>query len=344
MKKIIALAVAAVVAAPAMADLTISASARYQVDNGAYTRATPAAAGYITALDNGAPALTAAETKALAACNKAGDAAAVPYTCIPSDLTSVGTYTPAVAASNADTAVPTNRVQVTVAGSSTAESGLFVSTAATLELSGGAGLARDGDNAITIGNPMANVVLGSFEPAGAFNSGVDAFQNSAVISGTVNPEGMLRDREMENIGLNVTAVEGMTLQLSSNVDNQDNYRLVAGYDFGAVAVTGAMTSIDGSDNQSSITAGTELGGVALNLSYGKVGDAKSTNLNASYMGFSLAVQNDEDQAGNDESEVYGGYVMADAAGLEGLTVTVGAGQSDVQGVDTRYGMRLDYAF
>jgi len=328
MKKIIALAVAAVVAAPAMADLTISASARYQVDNGTHTTASN---GTAAVADTRVP-LTATAGQTLTANQALGNTQVV------------AAGTPATGAANADTAVPTNRVLVTVAGSTTAESGLFVSTAATLQMTGAAGVSRDGDNAITIGNPMANVVLGAFEPAGAFNSGADAFQNSAVISGDNTPEGANRTREMTNVGLNITAVEGMTLQLSTDMDSQDDYRLVAGYDFGAASVTAAMTAIDAGDNQSSITASTELGGVALNLSYGKLGDAKSTNINASYMGFSLAVQNDEAADGTDESEVYGAYALANAGGLEGLTVTVGAGQSDVNNVDTRYGVRLDYAF
>jgi hypothetical protein len=300
-----------------MADLTISASARYQVDNGTYTAANTGVAA-------------AAAATAAAAVDPAGPNTT--YTANPQ------------AASNADTGVAYNRVLVTVAGSSTAESGLFISTAATLQMAGAAGVSRDGDNAITIGNPMANVVLGAFEPAGAFNSGADAFQNSAVNNGATTPEGANRAREMTNFGLNITAVEGMTFQVSTDVDSQDDYRLVAGYDFGAASVTAAMTARDGADNQSSVTASTELGGVALNLSYGKLGDAKSTNVNASYMGFSLAVQNDESATGVDESEVYGAYALANAGGLEGLTVTVGAGQSDFTGVDTRYGVRLDYAF
>ena len=303
MKKIIALAVASVVAAPAMADLTISASARYQIDNGTYTAAAPAVASDLT-------------------------------------TTPITLGTAAVAESNSDTAASTNRVLVTVAGSTTAESGMFVSATSTLQMTGAAGVSRDNDNAITVGNAAANVVLGAFEPAGAFNSGADQFQNGAAVAST---EGGLRARDMQNIGLNLTAVEGLTAQLSTDVDTTDDYRMVLGYDFGMVAATLGYESVDGGDNLTSLTVGTTLGGVAVNASVSDQGDASSTNLNASYMGFGLAVQKDDDGA-NDEQEVYGSYAVADAGGVEGFTVTVGFGDSDADGVDTRYGVRLDYAF
>ena len=277
MKKIIALAVATAISAPAMADLTIGASARYD----------------------------------------------------------------ARSTNGADFGVGTNRVLVSFAGSSTAESGMFVSTAATLQLIGGETNTADtdGDNAITIGNAAANVVLGAFEPAGAFSSGADAFELSAV----AGYEGGLRAREHNNIGLNVTAVEGLTLQISTDIDSADDIRAVVGYDFGAAAVTAAYESVDAGDNGFTVTAGTTLGGVALNASYGKQGDVNSTNINASYMGFGIAVQND-DNAGAEEQEVYGTYAVSNVAGLEGLTATVGYGSTDVAGNDNTYGVRLDYAF
>jgi hypothetical protein len=275
MKKIIALAVATAISAPAMADLTIGGSARYQMDNGS------------------------------------------------GDMTG-GT---------------TNRVLVSVSGSSTAESGMFVSAAATLQLAN-ANATVDGDNAITIGNDAANVVLGYFEPAGAFSSGADQFQ----VGGNAGFEGALRARETDNIGLNITAVEGLTFQLSTNVSAQDDIRTVVGYNFGAGSVTAGFTSSDTQANEGySVTASTTVGGVALAASYGENDEnAKSMNVNASYMGFGIAFQNDEDNTGAEQDEVYGSYAIANAAGLEGLTVTVGAGSAD--GADDKYGVRLDYAF
>lgn len=285
MKKIIALAVAAAVAAPAMADLTIGASARYQMDTGT-----------------------------------AGELAA-----------------------------STNRVLLSASGSSTAESGLYVSAGATWQIKDGATNSVDGDNAITIGNEAANVVFGSFEPAGAFSSGADAFQNSVASNGGY--EGGLRARSMQNLGLNVTAVEGLTLQISTDVDTQDDVRLVVGTTLGGVSVSAGLASSDNADEDGySITAGTTLGGVALNASYGENEEEDSSmNINASYMGFSLAYQKDEvvvatgTEAVGEEAELYGAYAIANAGGVEGFNVTVGFGTTDT-GADDKYGVRFDYAF
>jgi hypothetical protein len=328
MKKIIALAVAAVVAAPAMADLTISGSARYQVASGTYTPAVAAPT---------AAAVAAANAAATDICDAGG---------IVEGPCGVPAYVAGnpVPASTAGFGAETNRVLMTIAGSSTAESGMFVSASATIQMVGAAAdTGRDGDTAVTIGNSAANVVLGAFEPAGAFNSGSDAFQNSALADVEGGEGSLSRDRSMQNIGLNVTAVEGLTFQVSTDVDTQDVVRVVAGYDFGAATVTVGHDSDKNGDDLTSITAGTTLGGAAVNVSYGKQGDASSLNVNGSYMGFSLAVQRDDTGAA-DEQEVYGSYALANPAGLEGLTVTVGAGGSDFNGVDTRYGVRLDYAF
>ena len=279
MKKILAIAVATAISAPAMADMTISAGARYQMDN---------ASGDMTAT--------------------------------------------------------ANRVNVTIAGTTTADSGMFVSGTTTLQLTGAQSNGQDGDNSLTVGNEMANVVLGSFEPAGAFNSGADQFQMS-VNNGY---EGGLRARNMDNIGLNITEVEGVSIQVSTDVANQDDVRLVVGAAMGGVnATVGLASSDDDAADGLGFTVGTTVGGVALNASYASnEADASSMNINASIAGFTLAVQNDEEASGAEESEVYGAYQMANAGGVEGFTVTVGAGKTDldVAGEDTRFGARLEYSF
>jgi hypothetical protein len=288
MKKILAIAIATAISAPAMADLTVGGSARYQADTG----------------------------------------------------------------TNGEMSATTNRVNVTIAGSATAESGAFVKATSTLNMaaadSGLSAPAQDGDNSVTIGNADFNVVLGAFEPAGAFNSGVDAFQRGADNAGY---EGGLRARSSNNIGLNVTSIEGVSLQISTDVDNQDDVRVVAGTTFGGVAVTAGLASSD--DNSAAgfgLTAGTTVGDVALNVSYAKAdNDDSSFNVNATYAGFTLAMQNDNDESATDktEQEVYGAYVISDAAGLAGLNVTIGAGTSDsvtTTEEDTKYGVRVEYSF
>ena len=281
MKKILAIAVATAISAPAMADMTISGNARYQADSG----------------------------------------------------------------TNGEMAASANRMNITVAGSAQSESGNFVAVTSTLNVSAQAVVAQDGDNSFTVGNAAANVVLGNFEPAGAFNSGADAFQNST----NAGYEGGLRDRETNNIGLNVTAIEGVTLQVSTNVDNQDDVRIVAGTTMAGVSVTAGIASSDTAAAAGfGLTVGTTVSDVALNASYAKSdADASSFNLNASYAGLTLAMQNDDNGAGLEEQEIYGAYAMADAGGIAGLTVQLGAGTTDSEAAaaeDTRYGVRLEYSF
>ena len=277
MKKIIALAVAAVVAAPAMADLTIGADARYQLDN---------------------------------------------------------------------TGASANRVNVVIAGSTTAESGMFVSAKSVLNLTGTAAAAQDGDNNIVVGNAAANIAFGATESAGVYSKGTDAFRVRAA-----EETGLLQERVQarasSNIILNVTAVEGLTAQLSGNVED-DSFRTVLGYDMGVAAV---KVGIDRAGNDTTavdayqLMASTTVADIALAASYANMDfaaeDVTYVNLGASAMGFSLNWERAEgDSEANDG--IYGAYTISNTAGLEGLTTTIGAGSAD--NADSKYGVRLGYAF
>ena len=283
MKKIIALAVAAVVAAPAMADLTIGASARYQVDNGA---------------------------------NTAAD----------------------------ETSATTNRVLVGFTGNTTADSGLFVTAKATLQIAATDATnaaTTDGDNNITIGNEMANVALGYTETAGVYGLGVDAFR---VAPGTVQER--VLGRHSDTVVLNVTAVEGLTAQLAGYLTNSST-RLVLGYDMGSFAVAAGFDNGDdtiGAMDAMQLKATTTVSDVALSASYAQHDNATDddfVNVGAAFMGFSINYEK-ADVANVSSDGVYGAYKVADTAGLTGLTTTIGAGSAD--GQDTKYGVRLDYAF
>ena len=274
MKKIIALAVATAISAPAMADLTIGASSRYQLDNG-----------------------------------------------------------------GADTAATTNRTLVSVSGSSTAESGVFVSAGATLQLFGTNGSAGvDGNNNIVIGNEAANVAFGATEAAGVYSKGTDAFR--------VAPAGTLQERvEARNsnaIVLNVTAIEGVTAQLSGNTTNS-NMRLVLGADLGGVALSAGIDSGEVAANDAyQLKASASVADVAVTVSYADM-DASNTNfvnVGAAYMGFSLNFEQ-SDVAGTTSNATYGAYSIANAAGVDGFNVTVGAGSADS---GDKMGVRFDYAF
>jgi len=290
MKKIIALAVATAISAPAMADLTIGGSARYQVDNSA----------------------------------------------------------------GGDVDTSTNRVLMSISGSSTAESGLFVSAGATLQVFGaraeadatdtdldGDLVGRDGDLAITIGNAAANIVLGDAESAGVYTDGsADTFRSAPdAVSGRAV------GRTNNNVLVNITAVEGLTAQLSTELNNSNN-RVVLGYDFGAAAAKVGFDSRDGGDSGYQIDVSSSIAGVAVGVSHATLDNAtddNSTAFRASYMGFAVALETHE-QNNVDVDNWMANYAVANAGGVEGFTVTVGAGDSDVAGSDVNYGVRFDYAF
>ena len=179
---------------------------------------------------------------------------------------------------------------------------------------------------------MANVALGHTETAGVYSKGADQFR-----VGT-SPQERVQGREDGLVVLNVTAVEGLTAQLSGNVDNSAT-RIVLGYNFGGFGLSAGIDNADAGVGEDAvqIKATASLGDIAIALSHADQDSGDWTNLNASYMGLGVAV---EDQ--NGEQAVYGSYGIANAGGLEGLTVTVGAGSAD--SADSKYGVRLDYAF
>ena len=285
MKKIIALAVATAISAPAMADLTIGGSARYQVDNGAGT----------------------------------------------------------------DTTTDTNRILLSVSGSSTAESGLFVSAGGTFELTGAGATGQDGDMAFTIGNDMANVVIGDAESAGVYTDGSgDQFR----VGGTA-AQGRVVGRTNENVLINVTAVEGLTAQFSTEL-NTDNNRLVLGYGFGGINASVGVDMGDednGGVDATQFNVNTSIAGATVGVSVADADETtatateKSTAVYGSYMGLSVAFEAHELVDGTETDNWMASYSVANPGGLEGLTVTVGGADSDLATVEgANFGVRLDYAF
>jgi hypothetical protein len=276
MKKIIALAVAAAVSVPAMADLSIGAGARYTVKNSGVTD---------------------------------------------------------------------SRVNVTFSGKSTAESGVFAAANATLQLATAGTVGQDGDRNIIVGNEMANIAFGATEPAGVYSKGTDTFRVAPVLTGSELQERVL-GRVNENIVVNVTAVEGATIQFAGNVE-EDDMRVVLGTSMGGVAVKAGidMASSDASTSDAyQLMASTSVGGVGVAVSYESQDDALANsfaNVGASYMGFSLNWERAKNNNGSADG-LYGAYKVADTAGVPGLTTTIGAGSAD--NADSSYGVRLEYAF
>jgi hypothetical protein len=311
MKKILAIAVATAISAPAMADLTIGGSARYQVTD---TDGATATAG---------------------------------------------------------------RVTVSVAGRSEGANGAFASYGLGLVYDMGAdgetetagdttGETAVEDVTLTLGNADYSVQLGEFEMFKAFSSGADTFEATNNTSGTAASAGTasvgvaattpgyensaIRGRDQGNIQLNINAVEGWTLNVGTRIQDADtNTQFGASTTLGDVTVAAMYEAANAGKNGMTVTAGTTVSGVALNVSYGEKGAAKSTNVNASYMGFGIAMQRNADSATEEEDRVFGSYTVEDIMGIAGADVIIGAGSSENTNGSTVVqkdvaGVRLSYAF
>jgi hypothetical protein len=286
MKKILAIAVATAISAPAMADLTVGGSARYQVvDTDGVT----------------------------------------------------------------DTA---GRVTVSVAGSAASESGASAGYNLGLVYNQGAATTAETvveDNFLSLGAGDVSVKMGEFEMTKAFSSGADTFEatnTAAAVSSYENSS--IRGRNQDNIEVAYTGLEGVTLALGTRIQETDSpVQLAASTTIADVAVAAVYEDATTGDNGMTITAGTTVEGVALNASYGKAGDISSVNLNASYMGFGVAYQKN-DEGADDETKLYGTYTLADVMGIAGASVIIGAGSAEVEGSQTAetetFGVRLNYAF
>jgi hypothetical protein len=300
MKKILAIAVATAISAPAMADLTIGGSARYQV------------------------------TDTDGAMGTAG------------------------------------RVALSVAGTAASETGASAGYNLGLVYNQGADAGAETvveDNFISLGAGDVSVKLGEFELFKAFSSGADTFEatngstaNTATsgaagaFTATVSSyeNSSIRGRNGANAEVSYTGIEGVTLNAATRLQDADTSTQVGiSTTLGTVAVAAMYEDSSTSTNGYTVTAGTTVEGVALNASYGKSGDVSSMNLNASYAGFAVAYQKN-DEGTDDETKVYGTYTMEDIMGLGGADVIVGAGSSEVSGGSAAqkdiFGVRLSYAF
>ena len=276
MKKILAIAIATAISAPAMADLTIGGSARY-------------------------------------------------------DLTDTDSVT--------DSA---GRVALAIAGSTEAENGMYASYASTVLLGFDGNVTND-TASMTIGNASASAQMGYFDTYKAFNVGSDTFVPADSVTGYSAPADRAKDATDNNIQLTATVAEGTNLIVSTKVsDDEQNVAVAVTTSVSGVSIGAQYDSAAGSNTDDGVlfTAGTTVEGIALNASYAEAGTAKSTNVNAAYNGFAIAVARDED-ASTDETTVYGTYTLADVAGIAGASVIIGGGSNDT---GDKMGVRLNYAF
>jgi hypothetical protein len=286
MKKIIALAVAAVVAAPAMADLTIGGSSRYTVRT------------------------------------------------IDGDYSNDG------------------RVQMSIAGSTTAESGAFISGKAVYNFNMGAAEGTD-DVTMTIGNAAANVQVGEFESMKVFASGADAFQAGVGTATTAaqayEGDGQSRGRSLNNVALNITSIEGVALQVATTLtDTANDVRLGLTTDVAGLSV-GVNYEIDGADASNdgyAVKVGGTFSDVGVTVSTAS-NDAgnDSTNVTVAYSGLSVSYQKNKSDTLPDTTHIYGSYTISDLMGVAGASLEIGAGNADsTVGNADEIGARVSYTF
>ena len=269
------------------------------------------------------------------------------------------------------------RVQMSIAGSTTSESGAFVSGKAVYNFNMGAAEGTD-DVTMTIGNAMANVQLGEFEMHKTFASGADAFQASVGAARPGSPavaaadaadgvavaavayaaataaqgyegDAQSRARSLNNLALNYTGIEGTVVQLGTTLTDTDNdVRLgvetsIAGLSVGAnYEIDGAAASNDGW----AVKVGGTFGDVGATVSTAS-NDAgnSSTNLTVTYMGLSVSAQKDKSDTLADVDHLYGSYTVKDIMGVTGASVEIGAGTADAGAASVdEMGVRLSYAF
>ena len=277
MKKILAIAVATAISAPAMADLTIGGSARF-------------------------------------------------------DITDTDSVT--------DSA---GRVALTVDGSSEGANGFYAKYNSTVLLGLDSAAPVIDATSLTIGNATVSAQAGYFNTYKAFNVGSDTFVPSDSVTGYSAPADRAKDLTDNNIQLTATVAEGTNLIVSTKVSDDDqNVAVAVTTSVSGVSIGAQYDSAAGSNTDDGVllTAGTTIEGIALNASYAEAGTAKSTNVNAAYNGFAIAVARDE-AASTDETTVYGTYTVADVAGIAGASVIIGGGSNDT---GDKMGVRLNYAF
>ena len=294
MKKILAIAIATAISAPAMADLTIGGSAEYNIasEDGATTQS-----------------------------------------------------------------IETN---LTISASAAADNGVFVKAFTEIEMIGG-GDANDAvdidDNYLQIGNADVNVMLGYFGTSSAFNSGDDSFEASYSTAGGITagtaaaPQNLykgnsLDDQNEQDVALNITAIEGLTLQVSGNLSTagNDDTRAYASYTLGGVTLAGNIQSSDtAADDGYAVSAKTTLGGAVVAVSYASnEDDDNAVAVTANMNGFDVTYVRFEDGANNtDETSFYGAYNVG-SLGVPGLNVDLGAGSGSDR--ETKMGVEVTYAF
>jgi hypothetical protein len=283
MKKILAIAVATAISAPAMADLTIGGSTEYNL------------------------------------------------------------------ASENDTATQGIETNIQFTASTTAENGVFAKAFFELEAIDHA-IDTD-DNYLQIGNAAANVIVGQKAASVAWKGGDDSFQatdtaDGISATGTLYTSKTLDTIDDQEVILNITAIEGLALQVSGNVASasDDTMGVYASYNAGGVTLAANVVSSDtAAEDGFAVSASTAFGDADVAVSYAtNEADDTGVALNVGFGAFDVTyVRFEDDSESANETSYYGAYNVGDL-GVAGLNIDLGAGSGSDR--ETKMGVEVTYSF
>jgi hypothetical protein len=280
------------------------------------------------------------------------------------DLT-IGASTEYNLASENGTTTQGVETNLTLTGTASAENGIFVKAFTEIEMIGGgdANTSTDGpvdidDNYLTIGNSAVAATVGYFGTKSAFNSGDDSFEaaytdTTGITTGTTTaPQDFykgnsLDDQTEQDIALDITAIEGVTLQVSGNLSTagNDDMRAYVSTEMGGVTLAANIQSSDNTAHDGyAVSAKSVLGGATVAVSYARNEDEdNAVAVTGNMSGFDLTYVRFESGASTAESETsyYGSYNVG-GLGVAGLNIDLGAGSGSDR--ETKVGVEVTYAF
>lgn len=244
-----------------------------------------------------------------------------------------------------------SRVQLSVAGGTTAADGSFVSAQANINSGIGAGTVTTDGVSLTIGNTAGSINLGGRE-AEIWANGGDIIATNASTTVVGYTGTAQRAHNAQNVVVSLNVAEGTTVQALVRPDGNGDYdsRLTVTTAVGGLALGAALESDAAADASAEgfvVNASTTVSDVALGLSYAKAeDDDSSVAVYGTLSGLNLGYQSNEEAAGTKSNVAFVAYPMADVMGVSGLTVTLGASTSTADGAAdvTNGNVRVNYAF
>jgi len=198
---------------------------------------------------------------------------------------------------------------------------------------------------------MANVIMGQKAASVAWVGGDDSFQatdtaDGISATGTHYTAKDLDALDVQQLIVNITAVEGLTLQVSGNTATAEDNTMGAYAAFTAGGVTLAANMVDADSDAVdgyAVSASADLAGAAVAVSYAKNGaDDAGVALNVGYGAFDVTYARFSDDSENESETSYYGRFNAGNAGIDGLNIDLGAGSGSDR--ETKMGVEITYTF